>query len=277
MRGRPHKSVLSSGWNGSGGVLGCRCCRGTYYISCNDAIDRGSLAQMLQPKTKIGSPYVIAGMKKARLRGGKVICGWEANGGFLMGSDISRNARVLKELPTRDAVLPILCVLFAAISRRLSLIELFARLPQRYSRAALLKGIPRPLSLKLLQQFFLDDSRIQEVIFEQDRTTSLDGDKILLVAEKSKVEKAEEVRHQLQQFFTPALGFGTIARLNYTDGVRITFSNGDIGHFRPSGNADELRIYGVADTQERADAIAEEGVREPHGILRRMEKAITAG
>ena len=35
-------------------------------ITCNDAIDRGKLAQVLEPKTRIGSPYVIAGMEAAR-------------------------------------------------------------------------------------------------------------------------------------------------------------------------------------------------------------------
>jgi phosphomannomutase len=47
-----------------------------------------------------------------------------------------------------------------------------------------------------------------------------------------------------------------------------------VAHVRPSGNADELRIYAVADTQNRADAIAAMGVAEPAGILRMMEKAV---
>ena len=244
-------------------------------ISCNDAIDRGSLARIVQPKTRIGSPYVIAGMKKARSQGAMIVCGWEANGGFLIGSDISRKGRTLKALPTRDAVLPILGVLFAANATRLPLIELFASLPKRFSRAALLKGIPRQLSLKIVQRFLPDDPRIQEVVFAQDGTTLLDGDKLQLGAGESHEKEAEEVRRQLQEFFTPQLGFGTITRLNYTDGVRISFNNGDVAHFRPSGNADELRIYGVADTQDRADAIAETGIREPNGVLRLMENAAT--
>jgi phosphomannomutase len=243
-------------------------------ISCNDAIDRGNLAQIVQPKTRIGSPYVIAGMKTARNRGGKSVCGWEANGGFLTGSDISRNGRILKALPTRDAILPILGVLFAAAAQRLSLIELFAGLPKRFSRAALLKRIPRPTGLKLVRRFSPDDPGIREAIFAQDQTILLDGDNRKLAAGESHEKQAEEIRGQLQHFFTPELGFGTITRLNYTDGVRISFSNGDIAHFRPSGNADELRIYGVADTQERADAIAEVGASEPGGILRLMEAAI---
>ncbi|MBL8290810.1 MAG: hypothetical protein JNN08_03180, partial [Bryobacterales bacterium] len=50
--------------------------------------------------------------------------------------------------------------------------------------------------------------------------------------------------------------------------------NGEVVHLRPSGNADEFRIYAVADTQERADAIAAAGVEEPDGILRRIERAV---
>ena len=50
-----------------------------------------------------------------------------------------------------------------------------------------------------------------------------------------------------------------------------------MAHVRPSGNADELRIYAVADAQARADAITAAGVAEPDGILRRMEKAVAGG
>jgi phosphomannomutase len=69
------------------------------------------------------------------------------------------------------------------------------------------------------------------------------------------------------------MGFGGITRLNYVDGVRIAFANGDVAHVRPSGNADELRIYATADSQARADEIARMGVAEPDGILRRLEMA----
>ena len=60
-------------------------------ISCNDAIDRGNLARVLEPKTRIGSPYVIAGMQAAARNGPSAVCGWEANGGFLVGSDVTRD------------------------------------------------------------------------------------------------------------------------------------------------------------------------------------------
>jgi phosphomannomutase len=204
-------------------------------ISCNDAIDRGPLAGVLESKTRIGSPYVIAGMNQARGQGKRTICGWEANGGFLTGSDIIREGRTLRALPTRDALLPLLAVLFRASERGLSLPELFEQLPKRYSRAALLKQFPRPVALRILERFC--------------------------------------AREQLEEFFSSSRGFAPIQRLDFTDGVRITFRNGEVAHLRPSGNADEFRIYAVADTQERADAIARMGVAEPDGILRSLERA----
>jgi phosphomannomutase len=229
-------------------------------ISCNDAIDRGPLAPVTQPKTRIGSPYVIAGMAKARSKGKQRICGWEANGGFLTGSDIARNGKLLPALPTRDAMLPILGVLFAAHAKGLCLTELFSQLPRRFSRAALLPQFPRPVAVKIVNRFSPQDGNVQEVVFDSGAAAS----------------EVENIRKHLESFFTPQLGFGTITRLNYVDGVRIIFSNGDVAHLRPSGNADEFRIYAVADTQARADSIAKMGVAEPGGILRLLEKSVTS-
>jgi phosphomannomutase len=212
-------------------------------ISCNDAIDRGKLAPVVEPKTRIGSPFVITGMEAALAKGKQRVCGWEANGGFLTGSPITHNGATLAPLPTRDAGLPILGVLFAAEQNGLALVDLFARLPKRFSRAALLKQFPRATALKIVARF-------------------------------SPPASGDAIRKDLAQFFAPALGFAGIDRVDYTDGVRVLFTNGDVAHVRPSGNADELRIYAVADTQDRADAIAAMGIEEPAGILRRMEKAV---
>lgn len=76
--------------------------------------------------------------------------------------------------------------------------------------------------------------------------------------------------------FSAEFGFGPIVRLNYTHGVRIVFANGDVAHFRPSGNADELCIYSAADKQERSDEIVSQGVAEPDGLLRRLERIVLA-
>jgi phosphomannomutase len=218
-------------------------------ISSNDAIDRGPLAKVLEPKTSIGSPFVIAGMEAALRKGKHRVCGWEPNGGFLTGSDISRNGVVLPALPTRDSALPILGVLFAAAESGLSFEDLFARLPKRFSRAALLKHFPRATALAIVARFSPGS--------DLPREPELAG-----------------IFERIAKFFTPELGFGAPVHIDSTDGARILFDNGDVAHIRPSGNADELRIYAVADTQARADRIAAMGVAEPDGILRRMERAL---
>jgi phosphomannomutase len=208
-------------------------------VTCNDAIDRSALAPVLEPKTRIGSPYVVAGMAAAAAKGKHAVCGWEANGGFLLGADVSRHGRTLTALATRDAFLPILSVLYAAAERNIPIAELFGELPKRFSRAGLLKDFPRELSLRILERLSRPDSR--------------------------------EIAARI---FTPALGFSPIDRFDYTDGVRIVFAGSEVAHIRPSGNADELRIYAVANSQARADAIVAEGIREPDGILRSLQRLV---
>ncbi len=90
---------------------------------------------------------------------------------------------------------------------------------------------------------------------------------------KSETELSDtmlSIKRQLETAFNPELGFDSIEQMNFTDGVRLYFKNGDIAHLRPSGNADELRIYAVADSQDRADRIAELAVVEPDGLLRKL-------
>jgi phosphomannomutase len=243
-------------------------------ITCNDAIDRSPLQNIMEPKTRIGSPYVIEGMEGASARGRKAVCGWEANGGFLTGSDIRQGDRLLRALPTRDAMLPILSVLFAAAEQGLSLCGLFDRLPKRFGRAALLKKFPRPVSLKIVREFSPLADEIAEIRFQTGGAVFLDKRRSELACSDHWLTAAMETRAVLQGLFTPDLGFGEISRLNYTDGVRIYFDNGDIAHVRPSGNADELRIYAVADTLARAEAIVQAGIAEPSGILRQLEESL---
>ncbi len=225
-------------------------------ISCNDAIDRGKLAAVTEPKTRIGSPFVIAGMERARRQGKNFICGWEANGGFLTASEFERDGKRLPPLPTRDAMLPILAVLFAAEAEGIPVTALFNRLPRRFSRAALIRQFPRSLALEILAHFTPAGSQAD------------------LVFPGSDAPDAERIRAGLAAFFTSAEGFSEIVRLNYTDGLRASFANGDVVHLRPSGNADEFRVYATADTQGRADQIARVAIREPDGILRSMQRRL---
>ncbi|HXL08941.1 MAG TPA: hypothetical protein VN966_01845, partial [Candidatus Bathyarchaeia archaeon] len=96
-------------------------------ISANDAVERrmGERGVALE-KTKIGSPYVISALDELHRAGKHTrIVGWEANGGFLTGSDIAVTAGTLIALPTRDSTLPILANLFAAAEQRIGLAALW--------------------------------------------------------------------------------------------------------------------------------------------------------
>ncbi len=244
-------------------------------ISCNDALNRGQLKDMVEPKTRIGSPSVIAGMEAARKQGRRAVCGWEVNGGFFLGSDIAVAGHVLKALPTRDALLPILGILFSMRKTGLPMGALFDRLPKRFGRSALLRNISNVKGNQIVRRFTPADAVIRQVVFGGGQPALLDAERRGLPASAAQVQWAEQLRASLAAYFTPALGFGSITRIDYTDGVRIYFSNDDVAHIRPSGNADELRIYALADTQARADAIASLGIAEPDGVLRRLEREIS--
>jgi len=245
-------------------------------ISSNDGIDRGNLKDIVEPKTRIGSPYVIAGMEQALARGKQAVCGWEANGGFLTGSDISWENRLLTALPTRDAVLPIVAVLFIAKREGVTLPQLFSRLPKRFSRAGLIKQFPRTLGLSVVKQLSPADTAIKTAIFSAEKIVFLDANEQETISASGDNMALSYIKQQLAQVFTPVLGFGNIERINYTDGVRIFFDNGDVAHIRPSGNADELRLYAVADSQQRADVIAELAVSEPEELLRNLAELVVS-
>lgn len=65
-------------------------------------------------------------------------------------------------------------------------------------------------------------------------------------------------------FFRP---LGTITHCDRIDGLRVQFNNGDIVHFRASGNAPELRCYSEAANQRDADAILQWGLRRAAALV----------
>ncbi|MFC6791329.1 hypothetical protein ACFQE0_17925 [Methylobacterium komagatae] len=96
-------------------------------VTVGSALERsGGFGRVV--RTKVGSPFVIAGMEEATRDGAKLIVGYEANGGFLLGSDVALANGTLPALPTRDAMLPIVATLAAAKRAGLSLADLVASL-----------------------------------------------------------------------------------------------------------------------------------------------------
>jgi phosphomannomutase len=181
-------------------------------VSSNSAVEKcASFKEVL--RTKIGSPYVIAGMQATP---GSIVVGYEANGGFLLGSDINNERGVLTALPTRDAVLPMLALLTLSGARACPMSQLASSLPSRFTAS----------------------DRIQHVPTEASRH---------LIATLSKNAR------QAGELMAPASG--PVVSQDTTDGLRLTFEMGDVVHLRPSGNAPELRCYAEATTQARAQEL----------------------
>lgn len=100
-------------------------------VSCNTAIEQCNYFKHIE-RTKIGSPYVIAEFENL-IKNFNSVAGFEANGGFLLGSDVQFNGQTLKALPTRDAVLPAIMLLAAAGDGAIS--TLVNALPQRFTHS----------------------------------------------------------------------------------------------------------------------------------------------
>ncbi|GJD58425.1 phosphomannomutase [Methylobacterium dankookense] len=103
-------------------------------------------------RTKVGSPFVIAGMEHMKQSGRTSIGGFEANGGFLLGSNIIMSGGILCALPTRDAILPILATLAAARSGSMALDCLVSSLDVGETASDRLSNISSERSGALLKQ-----------------------------------------------------------------------------------------------------------------------------
>lgn len=186
-------------------------------VSSNTVVEKcGLFAQVL--RTRIGSPYVIEGMQTLLDRGFAPVVGYEANGGFLLASEIHESGRCLPALPTRDALLVAITMLLSAKESNKPLSALLAALPPRFTASDRLKEFPTEIGMARLAALTTGDK-------DRDRVAA-------------------------QCLFGGI--FGPVADRDDTDGMRITFTSGEIAHLRPSGNAPELRAYTEADTPERA-------------------------
>ncbi|WP_338035090.1 phosphomannomutase [Halomonas urmiana] len=185
-------------------------------VSCNTAIESSGVFEAVQ-RTRIGSPYVLAEMEAISKEYSRV-AGFEANGGFLLGSDLQEGDRRLGALPTRDALLPALTLMVAAAQRSVALSALAGELPARYTASDRLQQVPTERSRALLASWKADTEMMRQSL------------------ELSSVVASQDI----------------------TDGLRVTLHNGEIVHLRPSGNAPELRCYVEAGGEERSQALVEQ-------------------
>ncbi|MCO6186617.1 phosphomannomutase [Rhizobium sp. L1K21] len=151
---------------------------------------------------------------------GDGIIGFEANGGTLTGSAFDVDGRELKALPTRDCFLPILTALASAKHEGLSLSAYCASLKLPVTAADRLQNFPLEQSAALMDWLREDPENVSS-------------------------------------FLT---GLATPEDMSDLDGLRVSLSEGRSIHFRPSGNAPEMRCYVEAPSAEEADALLAKGL-----------------
>lgn len=193
-------------------------------VSCNTAIEKSNLFKKTF-RTKIGSPYVIEAFEKLKTSGTgdlsqayKSFAGFEANGGFLLGSTLNQNGNILDALPTRDALLPFIVLASNTVKEQTTLSKLVENLPQRFTSSDRIQEFPRVNSMKLIE---IGASAPESLL---------------------KQFKIEE----------------KVVDINQIDGLRITLDNDNIIHLRPSGNAPELRCYVETNSQELSDSLVKQ-------------------
>jgi len=185
-------------------------------VSCNTAIEKSGFFEKVK-RTKIGSPYVIEAFEE--LNTYKAIAGFEANGGFLLGSALEQNGTILDALPTRDALLPFIVLVSFAVKEKISLSKLIESLPKRFTSSDRIQNFPREKSIELINKGVENPNTLLEML----------GFKNLKIVD-----------------------------INQIDGLRLTFDNDVIIHLRPSGNAPELRCYVETDSQDTSDKLVKQ-------------------
>lgn len=187
-------------------------------VTSNSAID--SRAGIKVVRTRVGSPHVVEAMDAAISSGSKCVAGFEANGGFLLGSQAWVNGAVLPALPTRDSLLPILAVFHTMRETRLAASMLSQWAGFRAKAADRLSDYSQERSGELMRRLLNEPGFASRFL----------------------------------------VGLPVVSDRNSVDGLRLAFKDGSVLHFRPSGNAPEMRCYCEAHTQPAAQELLAEGL-----------------
>jgi phosphomannomutase len=188
-------------------------------VTSNSGIESAGSYKVI--RTKVGSPFVIAGMEEAKASGSSAIVGFEANGGTLTASDFTIAGAVFKALPTRDCFLPILATLHSAARAETTLSEIS-------------KGYKLPVAAA---------DRLEN--FANERSAKL-------------MEYLRASMENLETFLAPV---GKPSSVSDIDGLRVTLDDNRIIHFRPSGNAPEMRCYVEAADENAAAELLKAGLQ----------------
>ncbi|UTY46683.1 phosphomannomutase [Sinorhizobium fredii] len=186
-------------------------------VTSNSGIEALGFSVM---RTRVGSPFVIAGMNEAVAAGKQRVVGFEANGGLLMASSCSVQGHTIDALPTRDCVLPILIAVsrIACLKRPLSEIARSYGLP--FTASDRLEGFSTENSTRLLNYLRASDANLASFLNE----------------------------------------IGQVVLKSDIDGLRVALADQRVIHFRASGNAPEIRCYAEATTEAAAVELLDAGL-----------------
>lgn len=190
-------------------------------VTSNSTLDRHGLFPKVV-RTRVGSPHVIAGISQAVANGADCVVGFEANGGVLLGTDVTQGGRNLVALPTRDAVLPILAILTSVAHANAPLSRLAAELNFSVALSDRLQEVPQETTAALIARLDAEDSSFRNAAFK---------------------------------------AHGGVEHRNRHDGLRLTLRDGNTVHFRASGNAPELRVYVEATSELVANELLTAAIR----------------
>ncbi|MCU0832464.1 MAG: phosphomannomutase [Rhizobiaceae bacterium] len=210
------------------GVITCRFVGATHVatpVTSNSGIDAQGLTVS---RTMVGSPFVIAAMEDALNAPASCVCGYEPNGGFLIGSDAALpGGAVLPALMTRDSTLPLLACLLSAAAVKQSLADHVAALRLPFATGDRLKDVPTERAKTLIA-----------------RLTSEAAARAAFLA-----------------------GLGDTVGVDTTDGLRMALAGGATLHVRASGNAPEMRCYAEAADEAAAHALLATGLERLRAAL----------
>lgn len=166
----------------------------------------------------------------ARIKTQTTAAGFEANGGFLLSTDAVIKGKKVDALETRDALLPVLAVLDMSNENKLS--TLSKSFLERFTESGRVQGVDKSSSEILLNMIMKEDESVLETICQKTHSE--------------------------------------IAGVCKVDGLRLTFKNDDIIHFRQSGNAPELRCYVESATQQGAKELLENCISNINQFLSKV-------
>lgn len=172
-------------------------------------------------RTRVGSPFVIAAMNEAVAAGEIAVAGFEANGGTLTATPFTVNGHTLAPLPTRDSLMPVLAVLALRAAEERPLSQIAAGFALPAAASDRLENFPVETSAALMAEL----------------RSGADA---------------------LSAFLAP---IGVPQKVSDIDGLRVTLEDASVIHFRPSGNAPEMRCYVEAADEAATAWLLDAGLR----------------